>query len=145
MTSAAREQGRQEHKEGPGEEGRALSLTQRQGITVAGLASLAADGALAACAPAAVKRPDVLRIALLHLAPRPGNLAYNRQAITDGVERAAALGADRIHAGARGLRLYVRRRHRRADFSRSRTPGPASSPGRLAGCGCRFSSVPPNA
>jgi N-carbamoylputrescine amidase len=76
--------------------GRAAKLSRRACLRGAafGILSLASGGALPACRQRAPKPEGILRLALLHLAPQPGELSRNRQAVEAGVLRAAALGAD---------------------------------------------------
>ncbi len=76
---------------------KSFKLTRREFLR---LAILTAFGTLASnvlgCDLIPTKPSNVLRVALLHLAPQPGDLAHNRQTIETAVARAAALGADWI-------------------------------------------------
>jgi len=67
-----------------------MALTRRQFLT-AGTFGIAA--ALTSASPPAATPRHTLRVALLHLAPRPGDLAYNRRLVKTAVTTAAGLGA----------------------------------------------------
>jgi omega-amidase len=67
-----------------------MALNRRQFLT-AGTFGIAA--ALTSASPPAATPRHTLRVALLHLAPRPGDLAYNRRLVETAVTTAAGLGA----------------------------------------------------
>jgi 5-aminopentanamidase len=67
-----------------------MALTRRQLLT-AGTFGIAA--ALTSAARSAALPGHTLRVALLHLAPRPGDLAYNRRLVETAVTTAAGSGA----------------------------------------------------
>lgn len=71
-----------------------MALTRRQFLK-AGTFGMAAASLLTASRSAAMPR-HTLRVALLHLAPRPGDLAYNRRLVEAAVTTAAGLGASWI-------------------------------------------------
>lgn len=74
-----------------------INLTRREFVRLAILFTLGGmAGNLFGCDFAPAKSSNVLRIALLHLAPVAGEMAHNRQAIEAAVARAATLGADWI-------------------------------------------------
>jgi predicted amidohydrolase len=68
-----------------------MEIKQRQFLK-AGMMSLAA-GVLTSTSPRAIMSAPSLRIALLHLAPIPGDLAHNRRLIETDLATAAGLGA----------------------------------------------------
>jgi hypothetical protein len=68
-----------------------MALTRRQFLK-AGTFGIAA-AALTSASRSAATPSQSLRIALLHLAPRPGDLAYNRRLVETAVTTAAGLGA----------------------------------------------------
>jgi 5-aminopentanamidase len=67
-----------------------MALNRRQFLT-AGTFGIAA--ALTSASPPAATPRHTLRVALLHLAPRPGDLAYNRRLVETAVTTATGLGA----------------------------------------------------
>ena len=71
-----------------------MSLNRRQLLKI-GLVSLS-EVVLAPALKVAAVPADSLRIALLHLAPRPGEVAHNRKLIETAVIQAAQLGASWI-------------------------------------------------
>ncbi len=75
-----------------------IKLSRREflQLTGLGLIGLMINNGLTACSPSVSRSTDVLRVALLHLAPQPGEIARNQRAIEEAVTRAAALGADWI-------------------------------------------------
>jgi predicted amidohydrolase len=68
-----------------------MALNRRQFLT-AGTCGIAAAVLASASFSVAVPNP-ILRVALLHLAPRPGDLAYNRRLVETAVTKAAGMGA----------------------------------------------------
>ena len=90
-----------------------MALTRRQ-FLMAGTFSIAA-AALPSAPLSAAMPSHTLRVALLHLAPRPGDLAYNRQLVETAVTRAAGTRR-RVDPHARTLYLWLclcrRDRHR---------------------------------
>lgn len=67
-----------------------MALTRRQLLT-AGTFGVAA--ALTPASPPVATPGHTLRVAMLHLAPRPGDLAYNRRLVETTVTTAAGVGA----------------------------------------------------
>jgi 5-aminopentanamidase len=67
----------------------------RRRFLKAGTLGLAA-GVLTSTSPRAIMSTPSLRIALLHLAPIPGDLAHNRRLVETAIATAAGLGADWI-------------------------------------------------
>jgi predicted amidohydrolase len=68
-----------------------MALTRCQLLTV-GTCGMAA-AALTAVSRSAAMPSHTLRVSLLHLAPRPGDLAYNRRLVETAVTTAAGPGA----------------------------------------------------
>jgi len=67
-----------------------MEINRRQFLK-AGTLGLAA-GVLTSTSPLAIMSTPSLRIALLHLAPIPGDLAHNRRLVETAIATAAGLG-----------------------------------------------------